>query len=81
MHCNGKCYFMKKIQQAEENEKKQAERDGLSRLEVSFFNEPFTIAFLEPVTIKTTSSGFTPYTYHYTSHHLATIFRPPKATA
>lgn len=81
MHCNGKCYFMKKIKQAEENEKKQAERDGLSRLEVSFFSEPFTIAFLEPVAIEKTSSEFTTYTYQYFSRYIDTIFRPPKQVA
>lgn len=31
LHCNGKCYFLKKIKQAEENEKKQQREDQKSR--------------------------------------------------
>ncbi len=28
LHCNGKCYFMKKIRQAADNEKKQTDKDS-----------------------------------------------------
>ena len=50
LHCNGKCYFMKKIKQAEENEKKQQREDQKSRYQEALpvvtgfpslrFNEP-----------------------------------------
>lgn len=78
LHCNGKCYFMRKVKQAEENEKKQEAKDNLSRLEVSFFQEPFKIAFIEPVILETTQSTFPHYTFQYSSSYIETIFRPPK---
>ncbi len=31
LHCNGKCYFMKKVKEAQENEKKQQREDQKSR--------------------------------------------------
>jgi hypothetical protein len=81
LHCNGKCYFMRKIKQAEENEKKQQAKDNLTRLEVSFFQESYQIAFIEPVILETHKSTFPHYTYLYTSRYLTTIFRPPKQLA
>lgn len=48
LHCNGHCYFMKKVHQAEEDEKKEAARNNLTRTEVSFFHEPFHFAFTPP---------------------------------
>ena len=81
MHCNGKCYFMKKIKQVEENEKKQTEKDNLNRLEISFFQQPFSISFLEPVILKNNLNHFSAYTYHYTGQYINTIFRPPKQVA
>jgi hypothetical protein len=81
LHCNGKCYFMKKIRQAEENEKKQNAKDNLSRLEISFFQEPFTLSFLQPVISDEAQKFFPNYTYQYRSHHIDSIFRPPKSIA
>lgn len=79
LHCNGKCYFMKKIRQAEENEKKQEAKDNLSRLEISFFQEPFRVTFIEPAILERHQSTFPRYTYSYSSCYLETIFRPPKS--
>jgi hypothetical protein len=81
MHCNGKCYFVKKIKQAQENERKDAARDNLSRLEISFFQEPFKLAFIEPVALQDNKSQFPRYSYQYTSHYIDAIFRPPKSIA
>lgn len=81
LHCNGKCYFMKKIQQAEENEKKQETKKNLTRLEVSIFQEPQPVSFIEPVILDTTLSTFPLYAHHYCSSYLSTIFRPPKQVA
>ena len=78
LHCNGKCYFMRKIKQDEENEKKQSERDGTIRLEISFCQEPYQITFIEPVILEVHQSIFPRYTYSYNSSYLSTIFRPPK---
>ncbi|WP_246001772.1 hypothetical protein [Mucilaginibacter gracilis] len=68
---------MKKIHQAEENEKKQEAKDNLNRLEVSFFQEPFQLSFIEPAILETVKSSFPPYTYQYSSRYIETIFRPP----
>jgi hypothetical protein len=78
MHCNGKCYFMKKIHQAEENEKKQEAKDNLNRLEVSFFQEPFQFSSIAPTILETVKSSFPAYSYQYSSRYIETIFRPPK---
>ncbi len=78
LHCNGKCYFMRKIKQAEENEKKQAEKDSSIRMEVSFFQEPYSITFIEPVILEANKSTFPRYIYQYSSSYTETIFRPPK---
>jgi len=81
LHCNGKCYFIKKIKQAQENERREAARDGLSRLEVSLFQEPFKLAFIEPIPVKENRSNFPQYTYQYTNLYIDAIFRPPKTLA
>jgi hypothetical protein len=78
LHCNGKCYFMRRIKQAEENEKKQEAKDNLSRLEVSFFQEPYRVTFIEPVILETNQNTFPRYTYQYHNAYIGTIFRPPK---
>lgn len=69
---------MKKIQQAEENEKKQEAKDNLSRLEISFFQEPYQITFTEPNVLEANKSTFPRYTYQYSNTYIETIFRPPK---
>ena len=81
LHCNGKCYFMKKIKQAEENEKKQETKDNLSRLEISIFNEPFTVAFIAPVILENNGNSFPRYNFQYCNRYIETIFRPPKLAA
>ncbi len=78
LHCDGKCYFMKKIRQAEENEKKQESKDRLNRLEVSFLQEPFRFSVTEPGTASATQEAYPVYNYHYSSRYLSSIFRPPK---
>ena len=77
LHCNGHCYFMRKIKQAEENEKKQAERDGSVRLEVSFCQEPFRITFTAPPIIAVNTGSFADYTCAYSSRYKNAIFKPP----
>lgn len=80
IHCNGKCYFMKKIKQAEENEKKQAAKDNFNRLEISFFQEPFKLQFVTPVILDSNKSSVPRYTFQYSSRYIETLFRPPKFT-
>ncbi len=78
LHCNGKCYFMRKIKQAEENQKKQEAQNNLGRLEVFFFQEPYQMTFIEPLTLEAHKSTFPHYTHRYSNAYIETIFRPPK---
>jgi len=79
LHCNGRCYFMQKIKQAEENEKKQGAKGHSSRVEISFFQQPFSISFLEPALSGEDKPNFSSLDYLYTSHYLNSVFRPPKS--
>lgn len=81
LHCNGRCYLMKKIRQVEENERKQTEKDNLSRLEISFFQDIPVLNFdqLEPDGLG--QNAFPVYAYYYSSRYTDTLFRPPKVMA
>lgn len=79
LHCNGHCYFMQKIKQAEDNEKKQTAKNSSVRLEISFFEEPFRMSFLGPVLLENDKIRFPNFNYQYTSQYLDSIFRPPKS--
>ncbi len=81
LHCNGKCYLMKKLKQADESEKKQAEKNELKNFEICLLQQPFQLSFAapyvdgEPLTL----SSF--YTFIYVSHPINSIFRPPQIVA
>jgi len=45
MHCNGKCYFMKKIKQAEEREKNNERQSQKNLFQLAFYSKPATIKF------------------------------------
>ncbi|TWI94811.1 hypothetical protein JN11_04592 [Mucilaginibacter frigoritolerans] len=79
IHCNGHCYFMRKIRQAEENEKKQSTKGNSGRVEISFFQEPFSISFIEPIISDKAATSFRFFVYRYISQYLNSIFRPPKS--
>lgn len=81
LHCNGHCYFVKKVKQAEESEKKEAAKDNLNRLEVSFFQEPFQFALPALAPVESQTASFPNYAYRYSSRYTATVFRPPKQAA
>lgn len=81
LHCNGHCYFMKKIEQAKENEKKQATRDNFEKTSVSFYNEPVSLHFIEPTLLKPAKADAIFYTSQYNSRYINTPFIPPKSFA
>jgi len=72
---------MRKIKQAEENEKKQSARGNSGRVEISFFQKPFSISFIEPKVIDKAVVSIQTCAYTYSSQYLDTIFRPPKSRA
>lgn len=45
LHCNGRCYLMKKLKQAEEEEKKQAREDQKNRYQEALLTASLTISF------------------------------------
>ena len=45
LHCNGKCYFMKKIKQAEEREKSTENQTQKNLFQEAFFIKPTAIKF------------------------------------
>ena len=45
MHCNGKCYFMKKIKQAEEREKNNERQSQKNLFQLAFYSKPAPIKF------------------------------------
>jgi hypothetical protein len=81
MNCNGRCYFMKKIKQAEENEKKQAQKDQLNRLEIPIFGDAYRIAFVSPLISEVALGNYSIYSFSYSSRYIDTAFKPPKSIA
>ena len=79
LHCNGKCYFVKKLKQDQENDRKEAARDNFSRLEISFFQEPFKLIFDQPTVTEDKNNPFAQYSYQYVNKYIEDIFRPPKS--
>lgn len=69
---------MRKIKQAEENQKKQEAQNNPNRLEVFFFQEPNRVTFIEPLTLEAHKSMFPQYSHRYSNTYIETIFRPPK---
>ena len=45
MHCNGKCYFMKKLKQAEQKEKSDSRQAQKNLFQEAFYNQPVKIKF------------------------------------
>ncbi|WP_235985730.1 hypothetical protein [Mucilaginibacter segetis] len=45
LHCNGKCYFMKKIKQAEDNKNAQERQNQKNLFQEAFCNVPVKIKF------------------------------------
>lgn len=78
MNCNGKCYLTKEIKKANENEKQAFEKNISQHVEVSFFQQPFKLSFIEPIIFEDIQSSFPRYTYQYSSSYIESVFRPPK---
>ncbi|MCJ8210967.1 hypothetical protein MUY27_14710 [Mucilaginibacter sp. RS28] len=75
LHCNGKCYLMKKLKQAAEKEK-AAERENLkNNLQTPYFAATAELTFV----VQPTRTLFVPERpIHLPDAHL-TIFQPPQA--
>jgi hypothetical protein len=79
MHCNGRCYLMKKLKQAENNESKQANRDLRSALQMVWFIIPSNLEGKTPLNNHLSPCLVTFYHYTFSNQYNASIFRPPKS--
>jgi hypothetical protein len=74
LHCNGKCYFMKKIKQAEEKEKSEENQSQKDHLQETYFQSAQAVKFhthlLQLIN--------TPYLTGVTIGLNNTIFHPPQ---
>jgi hypothetical protein len=76
LHCNGHCYFMRKIKEAQENEKKQERADRQNH-----YQEALPIVFLATKTVLTETRSKTTYPDIFTPATIQrsySILLPPK---
>jgi len=74
LHCNGKCYLMKKIKQAEEKEQSNERQTQKSMLQEVFFASAATIKFHNQLL----QIIATPYHAAVPNAQPGVIFQPPK---
>ncbi|OCX53195.1 hypothetical protein BEL04_02470 [Mucilaginibacter sp. PPCGB 2223] len=77
MHCNGRCYLLKKIKQAEEKEKSEERQTGKSLFQEGIvthhFSFNYTPRLLAVLTVPTNHTELPDYS--------ASVFQPPKISA
>lgn len=81
MHCNGRCYLLKKVIEAEKNETNRTAKNNLNNLQVSFFQQSNGSMFQPGLVAADLSGSFPNYTYLYSNPNFNSIFRPPKSAA
>lgn len=78
LQCNGNCYLMKKLKQAEEREKKQAEKNELNNIEICLLQQAFDLlSAFHLIDIKL-SKPSSLYPFIYVGDYIDSIFRPPR---
>lgn len=75
LHCNGRCYLMKKLHQAEEKEKSTERQAQKSLFQDAFFTAAATIKFDSHYLLQT---FITPYQYSDQSVVSGAVFQPPR---
>src|ERR1700761_399340 len=74
LHCNGHCYFMKKIKQAQDNEKTAEHQSQKNLFQESFFSTPSAFKFYNHLL----RLIITPYRANEQSTIQTTPFQPPQ---
>ncbi len=74
MHCNGKCYFAKKIKQAQENEKNEERQSQKNLFQDAFVGQASPLKFQNQLL----NIINTPYKPGVLSAFNGTLFRPPQ---
>jgi hypothetical protein len=77
MHCNGKCYLMKKLKQAEEKEKKHDLENQRVAFTLGLPAVPFSLSFLFPENIV----NYHPLGIDQPISCTFSIFQPPKCNS
>ena len=75
MHCNGHCYLLKKIKQAEEKEKSEERQTQKSLFQESYFVVSSEVKFHAQLL----QIIATPYRSNFQTPNFGAIFRPPQA--
>ena len=75
MHCNGHCYLMKKVKQAEEKEKSDERQTQKSLFQESYFTVSSEMKFHSQLL----QVIATPYHANFQTSNPGAIFRPPQA--
>lgn len=79
MHCNGRCYLMNKVRQAEESEKKQANKDFRTAMQMVWYIPPSPLQDKAAIQKEGSLRFKSLYYYTYYNQYNASIFRPPKS--
>lgn len=75
LHCNGRCYLMKKLKEADYKEKKQEREDKKNQFQEAFFVTGTDVTILPPTLADTVYSRPAPGAI---VHRPASIFQPPR---
>ena len=74
LHCNGKCYFMKKIKQAEEKQNTDDRQAQKNPFQEANFNQPATVKFYSVLLSVTKVPNYR----IQLPQQVASIFQPPR---
>ncbi|WP_152620273.1 hypothetical protein [Pedobacter lusitanus] len=72
---------MRKVREAEKDENNKAVKNVLNQLSISFYQHHAVPSLNTTVFIIEDLSGYSRYSYNYTSNYCDQIFRPPKIAA
>ncbi len=75
LHCNGKCYLMKKLKAAQEREKKEDKANLKSSFQEGIPHRMTGLVFIAPAPLK---SDYPQLPVKHTINTATTIFQPPK---
>lgn len=78
LHCNGKCYLMKKLREAKENEAKKQDREENAKLKLVYIQVPICTRLSVSSSTENQRLLFTGYNFRYRNPALESIFKPPK---
>ncbi|KAA3438368.1 hypothetical protein [Rufibacter hautae] len=79
LHCNGKCYLMKKLKKAEQTQNPGRDKTQKQKQEITLYYQPFIATI--PCLIKTPTGSLAPVMEGRPVGVHISVFHPPKLTA